>query len=80
MREHENINARYIQYMYTFVYKWCSLFSHLTVYVGSLKDATLKKKILETNSCQRKNSAGQSITIILTVKENMMKHIFILNL
>ena len=77
MREHENINARYIQYMYTFVYKWCSLFSHLTVYVRSLKDATLKKKkILETNSCQRKNSASRSITIILTVKENMMKHIF----
>ena len=44
MREHENINARYIQYMYTFVYKWCSLFSHLTVYVRYLKDATLKKK------------------------------------
>ena len=44
MREHENINARYIQYMYTFVYKWCSLFSHSTVYVRSLKDATLKKK------------------------------------
>lgn len=43
MREHENINARYIQYMYTFVYKWCSLFSHSTVYVRSLKDATLKK-------------------------------------
>ena len=44
MKEHENINARYIQYMYTFVYKWCSLFSHSTVYVRSLKDATLKKK------------------------------------